>query len=276
MNRSFNRISRYCLIVAMMMVCTCVLILQACKKVIQVNLNTTTPQIVIEGEVTNFPGPYMVRISKTVNFSASNVYPPVSGASVTITDSTTGLTDILKETDSGTYVTSQLKGKPKHSYYLSVNAEGQQYTANSTMPQEVHLDSVTFSENVGFDNKSQINAIVNFQDPPVLGNYYQFVETLNGRLVPNIFVFENRLSVGKYISQPLFNDSSYLQHGDTLGLNMYCIDKNIYNYFFTLIQVTGNNNFQTATPANPNTNISNGALGYFSAHTVTERQSVIF
>lgn len=248
----------------------------ACKKVVQVNLNTTAPQIVIEGEITNVPGPYIVRISKTVNFSADNKYPPVSGATVTITDSTVGHTETLRETDSGTYVTNFLNGIPKHSYFLSVIAEGKRYTAYSTMPATVHLDSVTFSANVGFNNKTQINAIVNFQDPPGLGNYYQFIETLNGKLVPNIFVFEDRLSDGKYIRQPLFNDSSYLQSGDTLGLKMYCVDKNIYNYFFTLIQVTGNNNFQTATPANPNTNISGGALGYFSAHTENEREAVIF
>jgi hypothetical protein len=34
------------------------------------------------------------------------------------------------------------------------------------------------------------------------------------------------------------------------------------------MNVAAGNNFQTATPANPITNLSNGALGYFSAHTV--------
>jgi hypothetical protein len=54
---------------------------------------------------------------------------------------------------------------------------------------------------------------------------------------------------------------------------MNCVDKNVYDYFFTLSGVTGNNGFQTATPANPVSNISNGALGYFSAHT-TQRVKV--
>jgi hypothetical protein len=117
---------------------------------------------------------------------------------------------------------------------------------------------------------------VNFQDPVGLGNYYQFTEQVNGRNIPNVFVFEDRLSDGRYIVQPLFNDSAYLQKNDTLVLTMNSVDQNIYNYFFTLANVTGNNNFQTATPANPNTNITGGALGYFSAHTTQKERIVVY
>jgi hypothetical protein len=239
----------------------------ACKKVIRVDLNNASSLIVIEGAVTNGPGPYQVRISRTVNFLASNKYPPVSGATVRLTDSTTGRTELLKETDSGIYKTNVLTGIPRHVYALLVTAEGRSYTASSTMPSTVPLDSVTFAMNTDFNNKQDINAVVNFRDPPGQVNYYQFTETLRGRVIPDIFVFEDRLSNGRYIEQPLFNDSSYLQRKDTLLLTMNCVDKKTYDYFFTLTNVTGNNNFQTATPANPNTNISNGALGYFSAHT---------
>ncbi|MES1159361.1 MAG: DUF4249 domain-containing protein, partial [Bacteroidota bacterium] len=237
----------------------------ACKKVVQVDLNNAAPHIVIEGEVTNRTETYQVRISKTVDFSADNTYPPVTGATVSIRDSTTGHGVNLTESSPGIYTTNAFTGVPRHIYNLLVFAEGKEYRASSTMPLPVPLDSVTFAKNIDFNNKKDINVVVNFQDPPGLGNYYQFTEILNGKGIPNIFVFEDRLSDGRYIEQPLFNDSTYLQKGDTMLLKMYNVDKNIYDYFNTLIQVTGNNNFQSATPANPNTNISNGALGYFSA-----------
>lgn len=242
----------------------------ACKKVISVDLRDAPSQIVIEGEITNASGmPAQVRISKSVNFSASNVYPPVSGARVRMTDSSSGFSTLMAESDSGLYTTRLLVGAPNHVYKLDVTVDGKTYSASSTMPRPVVLDSVTFALNTDFNNKQNINAVVNFRDPDGLGNYYQFTESIKGRLIPDIFVFEDRLSDGKYIEQPLFNDSAYLQRRDTILLTMNCIDKNVYNYFFTLADVTGNNNFQTATPANPNTNISNGALGYFSAHTTT-------
>jgi hypothetical protein len=210
-----------------------------------------------------------VRITKTVNFSASNVYPPVTNAEVYITDSSNGIVDHLSQanSDSGVYLARGTVGVSGHTYVLTVNVDGKQYRASSRMPKPVPLDSVTFAMNFGFDNKQEINAVVNFQEPPGLGNYYQFSETVGSRPLPNIFVFEDRLSDGRYIQQPLFNDSSYLHKDDTLTLTFNCVDKNIYTYFFTLAGVTGNNNFQTSTPANPVTNITGGALGYFSAHT---------
>ena len=249
----------------------------ACKKVINVDLNNAAPQIVIEGQVTNLRGPFPVRISRSVSFSADNIYPPVTNADVYITDTTNGIVDhlIQSPTDSGLYLARGTVGVPGHTFVLSVAIDGKQYRAVSTMPRPVFLDSVTFAMNYDFNNKQQINAVVNFQDPPGLGNYYQFTEQVSGRNIPNIFVFEDRLSDGRYIEQPLFNDSAYLQRNDTLVLTMNCVDKNIYNYFFTLANVTGNN-FQTATPANPNTNITGGALGYFSAHTEQRAKLIVY
>ncbi len=248
----------------------------ACKKVVQLDLNNAPSQIVIEGEVINRNEPCTVKISRTVNFSADNIFPPVTGATVQVTDSVTGVTTALIESAPGTYTTRSYSGIPGHIYNLRVVAEGKEYRASSTMPVPVPMDSITFSRNTDFNNKQSINAIVNFQDPPGLGNYYQFTEYSNGRLIPNVFVFEDRLSDGRYIQQPLFNDSSYLQRGDTMLLKMYCIDKPVFDYFNTLIPVTGNNSFQSATPANPISNISNGALGYFSAHTISQERVRVY
>lgn len=245
----------------------------ACKKVIDVDLKGTTPQVVIEGNITDAGGPYEVKITKTVDFAAGNVYPPVTNAVVTITDSTMNRTEQLRQVDSGIYLTSHIVGVSRHTYGMEVDVDGQHYSASSTMPVRVPLDSITFAENVNFNNQMEINAVVNFQDPIGLGNYYMFTEYVNSRQIPDIFVFEDRLSDGRSIQDPLFNDSSYLQKNDTLVLTMDCIDQNSYNYFYTLMNVTGNNNFQSATPANPVTNLSNGALGYFSAHT-TQRVAI--
>jgi hypothetical protein len=100
---------------------------------------------------------------------------------------------------------------------------------------------------------------------------------VNGRQIPNIFVFEDRLSDGRYIEDALYNDSSYMKKNDTLQLKMYCIDKPTYDYFFSLAQIVGNNGgFQSASPANPNTNLTGGALGYFSAHTMKEVKLVVY
>ena len=243
-----------------------------CKKIIHVNINNVAPQIVIAGTVTDQPGPYTVTISTTVNYTADNVFPPVSGALVIIT--VNDFADTLTETSAGTYTTHFISGRPGNTYSLYVAVGGQVYTSSSTMPQKVPLDSVGYS-NSGRSNK-KINGVAYFQDPPVIANYYEFIEYNNGVQFQNdrgVSVFSDRLSDGKYISRTLDDDSTDINGGDTLTIQMDCIDVNVYNYLNTLNLITRQNSFQSPTPDNPSSNISNKALGYFSANTV-EKKSI--
>jgi Domain of unknown function (DUF4249) len=247
----------------------------SCKKVINVNLNNAAPQIVINAQIYNSLGPYQVTINSTVNFSQSNVYPPVSGAQVTITDNK-GLVDVLQEVDSGVYNTNPIwEGQPGNTYTLNVLAGGKTYTAVSTMPQPVPLDSVGFQQDSRGGSTNIIEAIPYFQDPPDTANYYQFTEVINGKLLLETFIFEDRLSDGRYIAQPLFDDSTHMHPGDQLVLNMYGIDKNVFQYLNELQMLLQGNPFNQATPANPDSNISGGALGYFSAQTVVTRVQTV-
>jgi len=246
--------------------------LYACKKTIYPNLDNAAPEIVIQGEVTDdTTGPYTVRVSRSGSFYSENSFPSVNGASVSIRDNE-GHVDSLVETTPGMYTTQSLKGKPGNTYTLSVVSQDTLYTAVSTMPQAVKFDSVTFNHNGGRrgGRDNSIFAVPDFQDPAGIVNYYQFVEYLNGTLLNrDIFVFDDRLSDGRYITRSLRNDSAYLQPGDRLEVRMYCIDKPVYDYFNELDQSTSGGAFNTsASPTNPISNISNGALGYFSAHTI--------
>lgn len=237
-----------------------------CTKTIQVNLNDADPQLIIEGKVLDTTGPYYVKLSNSVNFSASNTFPPVSGAIISITDQTAQLTDHLAETVPGTYATDSLEGVPGHIYQLRVNVGGVQYTAISQMPEAVKLDSVTFQKFNAFGDET-IFAVTNFQDPAGIKNYYTFVEFINGKQYNKAtFVFDDRLSDGKYISQQLFTDSAYIQKGDAVSLQMNGVDKGVYTYFNTLLTA---GDPQAGTPANPVSNITGDkkVLGYFSAQT---------
>ena len=240
-------------------------ILCGCKKVIDVSVSNAAAQVVITGEVSNRVGPYKVNISKSVNYSSNNIFPPVSGAFVTITGN--GIVDTLSETTPGAYTTHKLFGKPGESYALYVSAEGKVYTATSLMPEPVHLDSISFIS--GF--KNNLYAVANFQDPQGVVNYYQFIEYSDGVKFNNgrgISVFDDRLSDGRYINRLLYDDSTDIKPGITLRVQMNCIDEGVYNYLNELLQITsgGGAGFSSPTPANPATNITGGALGYFSAY----------
>lgn len=264
--------------IALVATVTAATLFYSCQKTVTLDLKTAAPQIVIQGEVTNSTGPYTVTINQSTAFYADNTFPAISGAVIKISDDQ-GVTDSLTETSAaGVYTTHSLQGSPGHTYTLSVFAQNKNYSAVSTMPAVVPFDSVTFDHSADFGSKN-IEAIINFQDPAGVKNYYQFIEYINGVQLTNnnIFVFDDRLSDGRYISRTLRNDSSRLVIGDLLEVKKYDIDENVYNYWYQLDQSSGSGAFNTtASPANPTSNISNGAYGYFSAHTVQSKQLTVY
>ena len=139
----------------------------------------------------------------------------------------------------------------------------QNYTANTLLPQPVALDSVSFEKLSRPGGKIDYYAVINYQDPPGVSNYYQFTLLVNNRRINNTFAFEDRLSDGKYVSRTLRTDSAYINLGDSVTVIMNHMGKEGYQYYNTFFQVTGNGSLQSISPANPISNISNKALGYF-------------
>lgn len=245
------------------------LVLTACQKTVHLNLGSTSPQLVITGDVTDQPGPYTVTMSTSEDFYSNNPYPSVSGAQVIIADTYLRQADTLTEVSPGTYQTHTLQGVSGHNYALLVNYAGKTYTAQSTMPAPVELQDISFFSQ-SFGKNPDIQPIPNFQDPPGIGNDYQFVLYVNGNRLPKTFVFSDRLSDGRYIHEPLATDTTDLRPFDQLRIDMYCIDANVYNYFFEVTQITDpGQQAANAAPGNPTTNITGGCLGIFSAHTVS-------
>ena len=70
------------------------------------------------------------------------------------------------------------------------------------------------------------------------------------------------------------DDPRNIKSGDRVTIEMQCIDEIVYRYWSTVKAGGGDGDGNTAAPANPITNIKGGALGYFSAHTVS-RKAVI-
>jgi hypothetical protein len=246
--------------------------LSSCTKVINVDLNSVAPRIVIEGNIDNLPGADTVLISTTVNFSAGNTFPAVSGASVTITDDQ-GSREVLKEVLPGKYITATTNGTPGRKYTLTVSTDNKSYTAESTMPQPVNLDSLVIQESSGFGGGSSLQILPVFTDPLGLGNYYLFKEYRNNKKVENTYIQSDNLSDGLANTRALrTSGDDKIVRGDSVRVEMHCIDEATYKYFYSLNQ---NTNGQTAAPANPVTNWSNGALGYFSAHTMQSKSIYI-
>jgi hypothetical protein len=252
-------------------------VLTSCQKVIEVKLNSAAPQYVIQGEITDSPGPYFVTISRTKDFSADNNFDEVSGALVIITDSTANISDTLKEVITGTYQTSHIQGAYGHTYKLNVTINGQSFYAVSVMPaQAVNIDVLYAGPSLRGQN--EIFMTVVFQDPPGKGNYYLLKQWINGAEVKSANVRSDDATDGQNFSVQLRYDTNkdagnpVIHKGDQIKAELNCINKEVYDYYRTLQSVSGTSN--TATPTNPLTNIIGGALGVFNCCTSRTKTTI--
>lgn len=251
------------------------ILIASCTKEVDLALKGADAMIVIDGNITNEAGPYFIKISKTVNFSLPNQFPPVPGALVIVSDNS-GVTDTLSETIAGTYETSKLVGVPGRTYTMKVVVEGKSYEAISTMPQPVNLDSLSFDlfTSSGNTGGKEWLTLPEFSDPAGATNSYRFIQTVNGKLDKTYFVLNDNTFNGSRNVQLLFNPDAEIVSGDTVSIEFRCTDKSAYDYFFTLSQVS--DGLFSATPSNPPNNIKdNPALGLFSAHTVQRKTRVV-
>ncbi len=239
----------------------------SCEKVIDVDLNSVSPKIVVEGSISDQAAPYRIKISKTVNFNEPNVFPPVTGALVSINDDL-GNYETLAETSAGMYTASTLQGVPGRTYTLSITDNGKNYSARSTMPQPVKIDTV-FSRNLSFPEGYGITVFVGFKDPPTSENYYRFIQIVNGAPKNTFYVISDQYQNGTemYFQMDDDREQKELVSGDSVTVLLQSIDKNIYDYFYPMYFASDN--------ANPPSNLGTEALGYFSSCTVSSKSFVI-
>ena len=256
-----------------------VLMIIGCQNVVSIDLNQTAPQVVVEGIVTNRPGPCAVRLTRTGNyFEPSLTFQTISHALVVVGDG--GLSDTLHEDTSGHYVSSTLAGVPGHTYTLRVVAEAKEYDAASTMPPAVRIDSLYTTRLREFDGDRGYNIFVKFRDPGVVGNYYRIrvhstafpSDSITGQ---RYMLLSDKLINGNEVTYQL-RAARNVQAGDTMMVELMTMDRAAYDYFNTLKNVLASNRSPTSlAPMNPVTNLSNGALGYFSAFAIDSARIVL-
>jgi len=252
----------------------------SCRKVIDVDIKGVEPIYVVEAIVADQPGESRVLLSTTKDVSENNQFPAVSSASVTVTDDAGVVTTFLEDS-AGTYTAPGFIGVIGKKYSLRiVTSDGKTFTAESRMPEKVNMDTLFITDEILFGENRKL-ANVNYQDPPGKGQCYRYVQYINGRKTETIFTNNDDYIDGNYVEAKFWyltedddNDEEKIKTGDTVRLDMLCIDRAVYKFWFSLNQsATGNS--QSASPANAVTNISGGALGYFSAHSIQTKSLVV-
>jgi len=241
----------------------------SCEKVIDLKLNEENQKVIIEAIVNKDSTAHYVKITKTISFDESTSYPTVDNAIVTLSDNA-GTSETLSFVGNGLYKSINFLAVEGRTYYLNVTVDGKTYTSTSTMPYNVPIDTVSLQE-FSFGPIPNFFPIAERMDPKDIRNYYTFNLYKNNIRIDGIYLQDDQFSDGVKVLEPIFGGDC--TNKDTLRLEMGCIDQFVHKYFYTLSVNAGGTG--GAIPANPESNISGGCLGYFSAQTLQVKTVVI-
>lgn len=234
-----------------------------CEEQIDIDLEEGQQEVVIEGWVTTANEPYVFKVTRSMNFFGDPEEIPISGAQLVVKDDM-GVVDTLEEVQPGHYQTGHLIGQTEHNYSLEAEVEGQSYTADNYLPRigpVVALFS-QYSDTIIFGEGHYVFLVA--QEPPGIGDYYQFRVSLNDSLfdgVGDILVTDDRFVDGQL--SPFMYPYPF-ESGDTVSVEIRAISNLSYDYYITYFQqATGGGSPFGSPPANLITNISNPGLGFF-------------
>ena len=250
--------------------------LTACEDVIDVDLNTSDPRLVIQANLNlreDGSSSSTVKLTTTAPFFENQI-PVVDDALVSITDNN-GNTFPFTYTQDGIYE-SDLTPEIDIDYTLNIIYQGENYTATQHLQTVPPLEFVEQRNDGGFTGED-IELKVFFTDPGGVDNFY-FFEGLSakGDLLDTFFdeFFDGNRIFGFFLVEDL-------EAGDEVTFNLYGVDEQFYNFMFVLLQQSTDQSsgpFQTQ-PATVRgniineTNIDNFPLGYFR---VSEVSTIVY
>lgn len=243
-----------------------------CEKVIRLKTENVPPKYVIEANMSDQKGECTVYITQTIKLDDRTIFPGVPLAKVSISDNG-NIPFPVPEMTPGIYHSEFLQAQPGHTYQLKVQIGNQIFTSEIKAPRKVAFDSLYLQDFDAFGSVRKF-AYVAFKDPPGKGDSYRFLQYKNKVQNSNIFVMDDQYSDDRSINTFLaYFDQSEDQRitpGDTISVQMQCIDPSVYKFFYSLSQ-SSTGGTEVVAPGNPITNITGGALGYFNVYMKQEK-----
>lgn len=242
-----------------------------CEKSVEVDLGAAESRLVVEASINwqkGTPGnEQAVKLSMTTGYFASEI-PIVSGAIVSVTNSTNAVFNFVEEDTPGMYVCHDFIPQIDETYILTIGYGGQTYTATEKLKASPSVTHVA-QNNEGGVSGEDTEVKFFFDDIPDQSNFY-FLEIRDPyKVIPEYGVledrfFENNEMFGLYISEDL-------QPGDVLGFRIYGVSQDYFNYMDIMLEQAGSTSFGPfATPTSTvrgnivnQTDFNNYALGFF-------------
>lgn len=252
------------------------IILSSCTEVVNVDLESTEPKLVVEAfinwEKGTLGNQQSIKLTTTGNFY-TNTVPVVSGATVKITNSSNTVFDFIEIPNTGKYECFNFIPVLNETYTLLVISAGQTYLATETLRSVASITSVTQDTNGGISgNKIQVKA--NFSDPIITEDYYLFNYKYPNILKPDYYTTDDEFFNGNSFFSALFetNNGNDIVQGEVITITHYGVSRNHYEFLNKLLSIAGSSGggpFQSPPVTVKGnvinqTNFSNYPLGYFN------------
>jgi hypothetical protein len=259
------------------------LFLTSCEEVVNVDLDTASPKLVVDASINWEQGSdgaqQKIKLTTTTSYYSSTV-PTVSGATVSVKNSTNTVFNFIEVPNTGEYVCTNFVPQLDEVYTLTVISKGQTYTATETLKSVAPISEIV-QNNEGGITGDQVEIKTFFNDPDVEENYYMFKYKYSNKTKLDYQVSDDRFFQGNLFFSLSNNED--LSAGDQISVTHYGVSKTYYNYMNILLSIAGNNGggpFQSP-PATVRGNIINTtnfndyALGYFRLSETTSGNFII-
>lgn len=247
-----------------------------CQETVFLELDSAPPRLVIEGKITDQPGPYTVQLSYSSTFNTTGVAPELSEAEVVVSDDR-GNEETLVRTGAGTYQTVALQGQIGTTYTLEVTYEGTSYAATSYLGPVGGIDSlvINYSDESSIREEGYYVSIYAQKSVPDQLNYYRWKlyendSLLNGRQ----YLIVDSDEFAATIEGIEFDYAFDL--GDTVKCETESLTKEAFDYFVQLNTILNRDGVvMKSRNINPPTNFTPEVLGIFQTSAVSSAEAVI-
>lgn len=265
------------------LVVSCCFFPLACTKVVEVDLETAAPKLVIDASIDWVKGTtgneQKIKLSTTTGYY-SPVFPTVSGAEIVITNSENTVFSFIENAGTGEYTCSDFHPVIGEMYTLKVVLNGEIYTATETCIAAPDIENNIEQNNAGGFGGDEVEISYYYQDNGNEENHYLHRIVSPVSKFPDYKAEDDGNSQGN-LMQAYFSDED-LKPGDMINIRLYGISRRYYDYFRKLLTASGAGGgpFQT-TPGSVRGNIinqthsENFAYGYFRVSEVDVRDYTV-
>ncbi|WP_282124136.1 DUF4249 domain-containing protein [Algibacter mikhailovii] len=257
------------------------LTLMSCEDVIDVELDSAEPKLVIDASLRWLKGTdgksQEIKLTLSAPYFDTSV-PPATGAQVTVTDAANNIYDFTEFGNTGIYKNANFLPVIGGEYKLKIVYENETYSGTETMMSVVPINRIEQKNDGGFSGED-IEIKVFYTDPAGIKNFYLFEFFVVNRDLLSVEVYDDEFTDGNEIFG--FYSDEDLKAGEELLIANSGISQRSYEFTNLLLQQYGDGSggpFQTQpTTVRGNcineTNPENFPLGYFR---VTETDVVTY